>query len=84
MIDSHLPFYDSQLWLRNYGVDMDSIYEDGFLVYVRADTAHDNEPETNEEPLAICASYQEARRVKHDAARKRVVIRYAGSTGGGD
>jgi hypothetical protein len=60
-----------------------SIYEDGFLVYVRADTAHVDEPESNEEPLAICASYQEARRIKNDAAGK-CVIRYAGCTGGGD
>jgi len=62
---------------------MDSSYDDRFLVYVRVDNAHDNLPETNEEPLADCASYEEARRVKHDTARN-CVIRFGGCTGGGD
>jgi hypothetical protein len=61
---------------------MDSNYDDRFLVFVRADVAL-RDPEFNEEPVAICDSYEEARRVKHMLGRK-CVIRYAGSTGGGD
>jgi hypothetical protein len=54
-----------------------------FLVFVRADTARGDEPETNEEPVAICDSYEQARRVKQDTSKK-CVIRYAGCAGGGD
>jgi hypothetical protein len=62
---------------------MDSIYDDRFLVYVRADIAQRNNPEFNEEPLAICDSYADARRVKQGTLRN-CVIRFAGCTGGGD
>jgi hypothetical protein len=62
---------------------MDSISEDCFLVFARAGVAQRHTPEINEEALAVCDSYEEARRIKH-ANGGYCVIRYAGSTGGGD
>jgi hypothetical protein len=61
---------------------MDSNCDDRFLVFVRADIAL-RDPEFNEEPVAVCDSYEEARRLKH-ALGCKCVIRYAGCSGGGD
>jgi hypothetical protein len=82
VLHSALPFQDSLPTGDCGEADMDSIYDDRFLVYVRADIAQCNDPEINEEPLAICDSYADARRVKQGV--RNCVIRYAGSTGGGD
>jgi len=63
---------------------MDHLFDDRYLVFVRVDCSHGRDPETNEEPLAECNSYEEARRIKHDSNRD-CVIRYAGlNAGGGD
>ncbi|HYV35745.1 MAG TPA: hypothetical protein VE988_08580 [Gemmataceae bacterium] len=62
---------------------MDLFQDDRYLVFLRVDSAHTKNPETNEEPLAECHSYQEARRVK-DEMRRDCVIRFSGSSGGGD
>jgi hypothetical protein len=62
---------------------MDNCNDDCFLVFVRAATALLGEPEVNEQPLAVCASYAEARLIKLRVPWN-CVIRYAGCTGGGD
>jgi hypothetical protein len=62
---------------------MDPFCDDRFLVFVRTDTRHDELPEANELPLAVCDSYEEARRIKSGAACN-CVIRFGGYAGGGD
>jgi hypothetical protein len=63
---------------------MENLYDDRYLVFVRVDRSHSTDPEVNEEPIAECQSYEEARRIKHDSKRD-CVIRYAGvNAGGGD
>jgi hypothetical protein len=63
---------------------MDHLRDDRYFVFLRADNAHGEQPEANEEQLAECYSYEEARRVKHDSHRD-CVIRFSGSSvGGGD
>jgi len=54
-----------------------------FQVFARIDGGFFSPPEANEESLAICDSYEEARRVKLLSPRS-CVIRYLGCTGGGD
>jgi hypothetical protein len=68
------------------GYVMDSQHDDRFLVFVRTDVAHAATPEINEEEVAICASYQDARCVKRafHLTAQECIIRYKGSTGGGD
>jgi hypothetical protein len=62
---------------------MEQFRDDRYLVFLRADPAHSRDPEANEEPLAECHSYEEARRVKLESQRD-CVIRFSGSVGGGD
>jgi hypothetical protein len=65
---------------------VDTVPEDGFVVYVRQDPAHSFPPENAERPIIHCASYEEARRVWqqwHNSAQ-HCVIRYLGTVGGGD
>jgi hypothetical protein len=61
-------------------------HQDGFLVYLRLDRAHDQPPEAFERPLAHCSSYEEARRVQREyqLADQECVLRYQGEVGGGD
>jgi hypothetical protein len=65
---------------------MDSAHEDCFVVFARADGSHGDWPEGAEQPLAICRSYQEARRVQRalQPTAPICVIRYVGPAGGGD
>jgi hypothetical protein len=65
---------------------MDLLHEDGFVVYVRLDRAHAYPPEAVEQAVVHCASYEEARLVRHQyhAAAQECVIRYLGPAGGGD
>jgi hypothetical protein len=65
---------------------MDSTHEDRFLVFLRSEKCDAAFPERVERPLASCASYAEAQRVRrahHDHAID-CVIRYVGPAGGGD
>ena len=55
----------------------------GMGKFLRRPVPHAADPEANEERLADCQSYQEARRVKLESQRD-CVIRFAGSSGGGD
>jgi hypothetical protein len=78
------PITVSQTTLaRGYIMDL---YEDHFLVFLRADVARADAPDGNEEPVAVCQTYEEARRVKqaYQVSAQDCVIRYQGDTGGGD
>jgi hypothetical protein len=65
---------------------MQGNHEDGFMVYVRMDPAHDQRPEAAERLLTLCASYEEARRIQREWRRtsRECVIRFHGEVGGGD
>ena len=68
-------------------MDLDSKdQDDRYVVFVRKDRNHIEEPEAVEQPLVVCSSYAEARRVQrrfHSAANE-CVIRFVGNAGGGD
>ena len=65
---------------------MHTDHTDGFLVFVRVDSAHSQRPDASERPLTHCASYEEARRIQREYRRSAIecVIRYQGESGGGD
>jgi hypothetical protein len=60
--------------------------EDHYVVYVRADRNHIEEPEAIEQPLIYCPTYAEARRVQRrfQGTANECVIRFVGNAGGGD
>ena len=70
------------------GSIMEAVHDDRFVVILRSDdkqtkTASDG----NEQPLAYCSTYGEARRIRaalHGSAAGECVIRYVGPAGGGD
>ena len=62
---------------------MDLFQDDRYLVFIRLDPAHTSDPQQNEEPLAECGTYEEARRIKHQSHHD-CVIRFRGCVGGGD
>ncbi len=64
---------------------MDS-HEDGFVVFVRVDPTHECTPESVEQPLRVCPSYEEARQLQRSfrGSQRECVIRYLGPAGGGD
>lgn len=65
---------------------MDSRHEDCFVVFLRWDRSHAERRECEEEPLAGCSSYEEARQVKqaYQDSGCDCVIRFVGPAGGGD
>jgi hypothetical protein len=66
---------------------MESVLEDRFVVYLRSDSRHDDHPDWVEEPLAVCSTYEDARRAQrehHLVSPRQSVIRYIGPAGGGD
>ncbi|HLN30977.1 MAG TPA: hypothetical protein VK395_24775 [Gemmataceae bacterium] len=65
---------------------MESAHDDQFAVYLRQGCVDLNWPERAEEPLIICPSYQEARRVLRllRNGTREGVIRFVGAAGGGD
>ena len=65
---------------------MDSAHEDCFAVFLRDEHDRNPSPETAEYPLALCASYEEAQRVRHEHQQRDVecIIRFVGSSCGGD
>jgi hypothetical protein len=66
---------------------MDAVHDDCYVVFVRADRAHDEWPENVERPIAVCPTYGEARRAQrafHRYFAQETVIRFVGDTGGGD
>ena len=50
---------------------MDLVHEDSYVVFVRADQPHDDWPERAERPLAVCASYGDARRAQRVRRHRR-------------
>jgi len=60
--------------------------DDRFVVFVRTDRNQLEEPEAAEQPLLVCSSYAEARRVQRrfQGTANECVIRYVGCSGGGD
>jgi hypothetical protein len=65
---------------------MDSARDDDFVVFIRSDRGDNAAPDTVEWPLASCASYEEARRLRDSVSNHTgdCVIRFLGETGGGD
>jgi hypothetical protein len=67
---------------------MESVHDDRYLVFLRYDSDQAKSmTDTVERPLASCASYGEARRIRealHGSGVGECVIRYVGPTGGGD
>jgi hypothetical protein len=65
---------------------MDCTREDDFVVFMRSDPRDNSAPERVEWPLASCASYEEARRLRDCVSNHSgdCVIRFLGETGGGD
>jgi hypothetical protein len=68
------------------GVVVESVHEDGFMVFVRMARRASELPQPPEEPLAVCSTYEEARQYcRGSQGRMRdCVIRYVGLAGGGD
>ena len=67
---------------------MDSVHDDQYMVYIRYDADRAG-PQSHglEQPLASCASYEEARRIRQalqGSAPGECVIRFVGASGGGD
>jgi hypothetical protein len=65
---------------------MDTVPRDDFVVFIRSDRGDGSSPDAVEWPLASCASYEDARRVREAFADRsgECVIRFLGDTGGGD
>jgi hypothetical protein len=60
--------------------------DDRYVVFVRKDRNHQEEPEEVEKLLAVCSSYSEARSVQRrfQGPPNECVIRFVGTVGGGD
>jgi hypothetical protein len=67
---------------------MDAVHEERFLVFLRPEKSPSQaEAESAEQPLASCASYADARRIRQSLTHfglGECVIRYVGPAGGGD
>jgi hypothetical protein len=65
---------------------MDTMHEDCFVVFLRRDRNEAERSVCDEEPLADCPTYEEARQIKqaYRDSGCECVIRYVGPGGGGD
>jgi hypothetical protein len=65
---------------------METGHEPGFVVFVRNQYGSPQAPETAEQPIYSCASYEEARHWQRaiQGSHHECVIRYVGEVGGGD
>lgn len=65
---------------------MNTVHDDRFLVFVRADRTPTTPPEEFERYLISCPTYEEARRIQREyrGFARECVIRYLGPAGGGD
>ncbi|HEV2947071.1 MAG TPA: hypothetical protein VGX70_06830 [Gemmataceae bacterium] len=66
---------------------MNPAHEDRYEVYVRFDPDHSQPPpDTIERPLACCSTYEEAKRIRQSfhGLNGQCLIRFVGSSGGGD
>jgi hypothetical protein len=72
----------------HWSIDMASVPADHFAVFLRFDGSHNGSAVENAEtPVAFCSTYEEARKIRQALQGSAVgdcVIRYEGSTGGGD
>ena len=65
---------------------MDETHDDRFVVYVRGRRGPHDPPEDVEWPVITCSSYEEACKIRdaHRLHARECVIRFVGSSGGGD
>jgi hypothetical protein len=65
---------------------MESVLDDLFMVFLRPCGSDSTCPDSVEEPLIACPSYEEARRVLRQlrSTAREGVIRFIGAAGGGD
>jgi hypothetical protein len=65
---------------------MDTGHEDCYVVFVRSDRSAREPSDGTEHALALCSSYEEARRVQREyqGPHGNCIIRYVGTAGGGD
>lgn len=65
---------------------MEEAHDDRFVVYVRSRRARSDPPEESEWPVITCASYGEACQIRqaHRLQARECVIRFVGTSGGGD
>jgi len=65
---------------------MDHVHDDCYMVFVRTDPDHSRRPDAAERPLVRCSTYEEARWVRQEnqGPGRKCIIRYIGTTGGGD
>ena len=65
---------------------MNSVHDDHFLVFIRADRSQATAPEDFERYVISCPTYQDARRIQRSYRNldQECVIRYLGPAGGGD
>ncbi len=64
---------------------MSTVHDDRYVVFVRQDES-EAAGTASEQPVASCSSYEDARRLRRQLQTPNgdYVIRYIGSTGGGD
>jgi hypothetical protein len=67
-------------------MEMETVHEDRFVLFARADRRRAVPPDAVEEPLCHCATYADARRAwqEYRSPGREGVIRYVGPAGGGD
>jgi hypothetical protein len=67
-------------------MEMETVHEDRFALFARADRRRAVAPDAVEELVCHCATYAEARRAwqQYRGAGREGVIRYVGPAGGGD
>jgi hypothetical protein len=65
---------------------MEEMHDDRFIVYVRGRRDPHDPPEDVEWPVITCYSYEEACKIRdaHRLHSRDCVIRFVGSSGGGD
>lgn len=65
---------------------MEEMHDDRYVVYVRSRRDTHDAPEDSEWPIVTCSSYEEASRIRHAHRRfaRDCVIRFVGTSGGGD
>jgi hypothetical protein len=65
---------------------MEEAHDDRYVVYVRSRRGHEDPPESGESAVTYCDSYEEACKVRqaHRLRDRDCVIRFVGSSGGGD
>ena len=64
---------------------METAHDDGFVVYARPAPRPAEQRQLPEQPVKVCSTYEEARRIYRGLRRTHYcVIRYIGDVGGSD